>query len=444
MADPPLPVESFPDMAAAAARAVTRANTALAGASVDRMLSGGFGDIYFLRRARFDWRFYLTVDRGRVVFFFFRSTSPTEVVLDATTSFTFEPLPPSTLPPPSGPLSYRWVLPPFVIPAPDAAQVRLWAPDGADPGRTLFIALGPSREHVLAVHFRTDIEADFAFSGTDGRITFRSGDATWPLRPVLALLREFSAWAQADTSQGVEVAFVPAAGADAPDVIRILVALATGWTAASEGAHADLARRSPLAQAYAVGDMDARVLLRLTTDSRLATTDEDDPFQLVMQLRVGPREGGVHATAVIKPPDFLAAGPLHAAFGRLFRSTDVVRPLRSAIDDRELSDEALTDFLAAPASTWAVFRVARRQTHDSDVSVWKGERAARAFLLIAQVDVVVDASGDDPDLRLADHPRIQVLYWGPADVEQVPALGDAGRYVVRLLAQIRRWIALAG
>src|SRR5262245_14526414 len=100
MAGPPLPVESFPEMAPGAARAVTRANVALAGASVDRMLSSGFGDIYFLRRARFEWRFYLTLDQGRVVFFFFRSTSPTEVVLDATTSFTFEPLPPATIPPP--------------------------------------------------------------------------------------------------------------------------------------------------------------------------------------------------------------------------------------------------------------------------------------------------------------------------------------------------------
>ena len=446
MAEPPRPLEAFPETAAGAGRAVARANAALAAASLDRLLVGGFGDVFLVWRARFDWRFYVALEGRRAVFFFARSASPTEVVLDATASFTLEPLTPGALPPPAGPLAYRWVVPSFVIPAPDPAQVRLWAPDAAPADKTVFLALGRSVERVLAVRLQTDAGAQFAYSEAGRKITFSSSDSRWPLQPVISLLQAIRAWTESESDQGTEVPLTPPERLDNA-AVRILVALAQGWLGASRGGilgDGDVRPASPLVLAYGVDDLHARVVLRLTSDGDLASSDADDPFQLALQVRVGPHDGGVRAIATIRPPDFLAGGSLHEAFGRLVRSPEFVRALRSTFEDPAPPEEALADFLAASRSRWSVFRVARGRTHDTDVVVWEGTQAGRPFLLVLRADVVVDTSGTEPDVRLADRSRLRPLYWGPADAEEGPVLEDVVRYFVRLLSQVQRWIALVG
>lgn len=444
MPEEPLPIDSFPDTAAAASGAVVRANRALAVASIDRSLRGGvFNDVLFLRRASFQWRFYLARRDDEVIFFFFRSSSPAKVILDATAAFSFTPQPPDAVPLPVGPLSYRWVLPPFIIWAPRAEEVQLWGPCGAATAEnTIFLALGPSRERVLAVHFPASGTVRLSYSAEGGKVIFGAQAGRWPLRPLLDLLVARGDWAEADPERGTEVPLAPTGAAARSDVARILVALAEGWNGAAVGGRLRSEERqeliSSLLVSYAIDDLRARVLLRLSVDGDLAEEDEDDPLQLALTVRVGARDAQVVATAAINPPDFLVQGALHQAFGELVASERVVGVLHAALANPELSVEALSRFLLPSRSRWTVFRVARRQTHDTDAVVWEGQSNGRPHLLIFRANFVVDASGAAPSVQLADAPDVQAR-WTPADVSEIDVLKEDVGYLIRLLREVHRW-----
>jgi hypothetical protein len=245
-------------------------------------------------------------------------------------------------------------------------------------------------------------------------------------------------WAASAPEVGTEAPFTPRGGAADSDVVRILVALADAWIAAEAGGRTAL----PWALSYGIDDLDARILLRLGPEGRLAASREDDPLHLALDARVGRRASMVVATAFLRPPDFLAAGSLHEAFGTLVRSEAVVPALQAALADAEASVDVVRAFVASPAASWVALRVARRATHDTDVILWQSDWNGRRRLLVLRVDVVVDAGGAEPTVRLADDPRLRARMVWP-DAERLDVLEDEASYFARLLREILRWKRLA-
>jgi len=446
MTEPPLSIERFPEAAAAAARTVVEGNLELAVASMDRVLRGGRGrEIFLLRRADFEWQFNLARQGEHVVFFFVRRDSPVEVVLDATVSFSFEPLPPDSPRPPSGDTSYRWVVPPFMRWAVTPAEVGMWGPDGASAEDTIFLGLGPSGERVLAARFPGGRDLpQLAYAASGRKITFDARPGSWPLGAVLDVVAAMRAWSAADPERGTEVPFI-ASHAATSDVVRIVTALAEGWIAADQGGRISAGNREAgilvLALDYGIGHLSARVALRLGADGRLAMSHEADALQLALRVRVARRDPLVVATAAISPPDFLASGVLHEAFGTLVRSDTFAGPLRAALGNAQAPAADLAAFLGSATSRWVAFRVARRASHDTDVVVWQGAWGARPRLLVLRVDVVVEVGAAEP-VRLASDPRLRARLL-EVDVETIDMLEDEASYFARLLREIYRWRQLA-
>jgi hypothetical protein len=441
-------IKDLPARISSLAKAFSHAATSLAVTFIDQMAEadGIPGPLFSLRAARFSWRLYLVNVESQVVFFFTPPRLQEErLVLDADISFRVATVSRTHEPGRimAEAVSRRVVLPDFIKPQPSASELKEFAPANASQENAVFLTLGPQRRNFLVVMNPAEEEKTrFRYSpaGIVGSTEPQNGK--WPLEPFLDLIETIGSWVKDGFEIGPDMVLEVESLGDRSEVRRILLTIIEAYSEAVNGVRMD--RPAPgllvsaLAGQYDVSDFQARVLLRLKPDGTLASEDRDDPFQLMMLVRMIEEGENLKARVAVGPPDFLVSGALYQAF---LEELGRKEALEEIAQNLALPVEEVGRLLRVFGKSGVIFRTKREGILDTDVlALPKSASGSRAILMILG-RFTVETAKDPPrvSLEAGSIRNLLVPGQGPAtlfiDFEAV-------RYFLRLLCSIRRWIGV--
>jgi hypothetical protein len=443
-------IKDLPARISSLAKAFSHAASALAVRFIDRMVESDAipWPLFSLKAARFSWRLYLVNVESHVVFFFMPPSLQDErLVLDADISFrvatashTHEPERIM-----AEAIRRRIVLPDFIKPQPSSAEIEEFAPakEGATQKNAMFLTLGPQRRNFLVVMNPDNEEkAQFRYSPAGMPGSIEPHDGKWPLEPFLDLIETIGSWVKGGFEIGPDMVLEVESLGDRSEVRRILFTIIEAYSEAVNGVRMD--RPAPdllvsaLAGRYDVSDFQARVLLRLKPDGTLASENKDDPFQLMMLVRMIEEGENLKARVAVGPPDFLVSGVLYQAFLEELRRKEALEEIAQNL---ALPVEEVGLLLRVFGKSGVIFRTKREGILDTDVLVLpKSASGSRATLMILG-RFTVETTKDPPRVTLEAGSIRNLLV--PGQDPETPFIEfEAVRYFLRLLCCIRMWIGV--
>ena len=440
------PIESLPEETKALALGVPRAAGELLKISSERLIlpTWPIGECMVLRHVKFRWKFYVAKKGNKVVFFFFSKDRPVRIVLDTTVSFSAVPIPSTeeSIPIDSTQIYYRIVLPPFVINRPSPRQLADLAPDGATAENTILFQVGSGWQDVFAIK-----DADLTIWNV--KISYRGEPEdnkqpgrTWRLSPFLALIDSIRSWISVGFDRGEEDILEVIDGETESEPKHILRLIVDAYISAVNNIQSKPPRLKrflePLTTYYGISDYRARVLLRLKPDGTLASDDEDDPFQLLLQIYLSPETTGVKASVAIGPPDFIISGSLHEAFISSLQEESALEELESLLDS---SKDEIKNYLSRFGSRSSIFRMKRERDYDTNILVLPGVLAGRRTISILRGRFEVQAASEQPRVKLIQN-SMEKLFAGIPDSASRGLDNDTVRYFLRLVVAIKHWISV--
>lgn len=452
-------LDKLPAQISALAEAVPQASIALAKTSIDHLLEPvhGFHPLYFLSEARLAWRLYLAQEKSKIVFFFMRESSPVNVVLDTNISFRvaavsrFEQPTPIT----AESIIKRIVLPAFIKTQPSKQELKDFAPQGATQENTLFLTIGPQRKNLLAVmnpekHNLVGItEPDwwpslqYSPNGIPGAVEPDNGK--YSLKPFLDLTETLRSWVKEGFDVGLDMTFNVDSLGYQSDVRHILKTIIKAYSDAFSQVRMRETSQSKLllalAGGYEVLDFQARVVLRLRPDGSIASDNKQDPFQLLMLVRMIRERDKMKARVAIGPPDFLVSGALYAAFLEALQQKEALAEITSQLQS---SPEEVKRLLRTFAELGVIFRIKRENDGDTDILVLPDVDSGKSAALMLRGKFVVEAAKEPAHVKLRKGTIHNLLSNEPnreassVDLEDLETV----RYFLRLLDNIKRWIGV--
>ncbi|MFC1822084.1 hypothetical protein ACFL9T_05205 [Thermodesulfobacteriota bacterium] len=437
-------IERLPEETKALAQGVRKAAGELLKTSIERLMmpTWPIGECMVLRDVKFWWNFYMAKEGDEVVFFFFQKDRPVRIILDATVSFRAVPIASVEEPIPidSSQISYRIVLPPFVIAKPSPRQMTELAPEGATAENTILFQVGSGWQNVLAIK-----DAEQGVSG--GKISYigetennQGPSQTWRVIPFLALIDSIRSWISAGFDRGEEELLEMLDVANESDPKRILRLVVQAYISAVNSIQSNPPKVTsllePLVTNYGISGYQAKVLLRLKPNGELAIDDEDDPFQLLMHISLSPEKISVKARVTIGPPDFIISGPLHEAFISSLQEESALEEIGRLLG---YSKDEIKDYLSRVGTRSSIFRTKRERRSDTDILVFPGMLSGRITLSILRGRFEVHAADDPPRVRLIKN-SMKLLFAGVPSSTSRGLDNDTIKYFLRFVVAIKHWI----
>jgi hypothetical protein len=402
-----------------------------------------------LREAVIRTRFYIAARADKMIFFFVRREGAERVVLDASIEFRLTPneftSPPLTMLPEA--IAHFAVPPPFLVLEPSAADRQEFS-----------FALGVPADRVLVLELRAGTLAVFKpESGRDARIAWRLRGANAFSRLDLdsageeaaevfvSLARTVGQWVGRGFEDGREVPLdITAVATRAPVLHEIFHSICDAWARAYNETAASSGEFLP---GYEVQDYRGSILLRLKPDGAVARNDDDDPFQLLLTIRIRTQDGVPRSRIAVGPPDFLAAGALRDSFLVALNGPGAFDELAAQLNTHDNDGQLrLRSFVLAAFPSALVFRVKRMTSdggadRDTDAIIYSGAIEGREASLAVRADFIV--SGGAAGRRVEYVPGTQeVLYSNLPVGSTVRPKRDLTRYGLRLLASMENWIGV--
>jgi hypothetical protein len=349
-------------------------------------------------------------------------------------------------------ISKRIVLPPFIKTQPSKQELEKFAPLEATRENTLFLTIGPQRQNLLAVmnpekHNLVGItdphwwpKLRYSPSGVPGAIESQNGN--WFLKPFLDLTETLRSWVKDGFDVGLDMTFdVDSLGyqSDVRHILKTIIkAYSDAFSQVRMGGRSQSKLLLALAGGYEVLDFQARVVLRLRPDGSIANDNNQDPFQLLMLVRMIQEQEKMKARIAIGPPDFLVSGALYAAFLEALQQREALAEIVKLLHS---SPEEVRSLLRTFAKFGVIFRIKREDDGDTDILVLPGVDSGKSAALMLRGKFVVDAAKDPPRVELKKD-TIRNLLFNEPNRESPSVDLEAVRYFLRLLDNIKRWIGV--
>ena len=391
------------------------------------------------------WRLYVTKENGKVVFFFDRKTSPTEVFLDIDVDIEVGPSP---------------MLQPLLM---DQSDVRLiWFPPAFvyvhPPQRVLdklhmsmvdvhndyaiIVTLTGQDDDVLAAKLRSENDVQFVHAQAGERKEVSAKN--FPLSLLLSLYGIIRAWVRGDIKYRPPIKVDTTPDNDMKKVLNMLFQLfmssnnqllfnATanndrqiiGGLPDNKGSWQLLLKH--MMPYYMLNKYEASVLLKLGKDGDFAVSHQDNPFQLQVSMNAKWEDDQPALHLHVKPPDFLVSGELFDLFLEEARNhkTQLARLLD--VHEKEL-DEA---FAQAPDQA-SIFRIKKEAKNlDTELIVLPLTDHPKGDVLMFS-GIFEVTTGDNKSVKYKGGFKNLITSKGKPEPELVA-------YFVRLLKYMRKW-----
>jgi hypothetical protein len=448
--------EQYGSLAAGFRSAAARLAQSSAGQSPSRILPTNV----FIRSAEMNTRLFVTQSSQGLLFGFIRRGSETRLIMDITVNFRFEitnrQFRSVEIKP--GDLIHTATVPLFFLadPSEETAQDAAGAL-GVDRQEIFFIQLDAG---ILAVSRPEDASlARVAWQKFPGAPWARadgnpgsSHGGRWQVPPFLALARTVGLWVKRGIESGAQVPVVlpdQEEEASSKTALFTLRRLTDAWIEATNGIRNLSAlpeNTEPVSESltpeYNTAGFNARVLLRLDPEGRLAPKGErDDLFLLQAGLRVEEDDHEIARSSItLGPPDFLGGGSLYEAFLDCLEEPDPVQTLASQLGLKGREAAVLSFIRSARSSQLEaplVFRV-KHGKPDTDVITLHG--TLNALLQHVVLEAKFDVEMPDPPKVHLRKGSLEVLYTDrPAEGSPEPKGDEFVRYFLRLLTNLRNW-----
>jgi hypothetical protein len=405
-----------------------------------------------LREATVNAIFSIIAESQQAILFVFRRAGGDVVVLDSSIQFRIAPavFAAAPLPMQADAIAHFSVLPPFVVRKPAAADIRdFTAVLGGTPELFLEVPDG-----MLAMAHLDSLE--------DARVAWRASKrrsvslALNPPNPAampafVSLAQGIGQWVAKGFDGGEEVALdIGLVATRAPAVHEILDRICEAWSEVwNETAVATFAPRS-LLQAFlpgfSVADFAGSVQLRLNADGTIATTNDQDTFQLLLEVQVSAPNGAPRSRICVGPPDFLVSGQLHSSFLAALHGENGFDETAGLLEVHDPEARVqLSAFLLGCMPSALVFRVKRGRPaqgkhRDLDLVMYSGDWSGKPAALVLSAEFLV---GSQPEVSMEYVAGTQrVVYSSLAIGAQVQPQPVLAIYCLRLLASLRNWLGV--
>ncbi|MEM7355669.1 MAG: hypothetical protein AAF657_32945 [Acidobacteriota bacterium] len=454
-----LPFDDLPTLAARLASQVSAADRSLAERATAQLLRPHAPLPYVLGPVTWQWAFSLVKQPQRGFFLSLRpqrrAQQGNQIVVEIEIELRFAPVatpaPAVSLPQ----VSFQLGAPPFLVLAPNVAQLQRYAPLTSSTGvatrdNTLLLRIGPDPDDILAAWI-PDVRRKFQKAQLWYRSQSLETSSGWRLAPFVALIETLRAWLDAGPERDRVSPFAPFSDQRTdPDTIlrRIVQAYcrATKALAAPSGEATNSERLTDvgrhLTSAYTVAEFRSTAALRLDDDGSLAVQSKaDQPFLMRQSVQLERDERtGVTARVSVLPPDFLVAGALFEQFMELLSSeADTVA------DALDLRTEAFDRFLTDARQGASVVRIDRKsRQRDVNLILLRGAIDDEPRLVLLRSLFRVNTSADPPVVararRLLKKAPYEVVYQGPPAASHAVLDDDGALYFKRLLGALKSWM----
>lgn len=397
------------------AHSTIRAGRSLLGRSAAgvRGESGVPRTVLAVRRAQLTLRFFLARQREEVLFYFVKRQEPSLRPLEAQLRAVLQAVPPPA-DAPTGPGTAaaspasvkppycRLMVPPFLVLRPTMEELTRYAPSGTTADNGILFQVGPGDRERYVLGIRNP-EAEQRAAAVYTTQTRQPLDH-WPAEPFLAVIESLRLWVAEETkaTEEAEIA-LPSDPRTASDVYAAIYYFAQAYQSlAAEAARVHTEPLPPhlasLEPRYEAQDYTADIALCVDRKGYFATPEERQPISIGMCMTIGRELGGMVVRIMLRPPDFLIAGPLRDMFLEQLRSSLPIAVLQT-LELQQAS--AWTNFLDSARERAVVFRIERDKNKDIDVVVLPGVWQGGLRTIILRTNAAVDANAQPIRMKLA-------------------------------------------
>ncbi len=466
-----IPLQFLPDHAADIGRSMVCA--------AERLVKVGFArqsatrafpfETFFLTQSEFAWRFFVTQKTDKKIFFFFRRRSSEKILLDSRVTMGFklwDSIPSNLVADPEA-MRFYYNLPPFIqhFKTTKAAQNKHFFPPGDGktahgPKDNLLVALGNGNEDMLGLAGVDDGNPKLRYTPKAGEIRDFDGKDNWPMIVVIELIQAIRNWVGNKIQKEKAYPFTPFrdesnAGANSKDRIvhsvieNISRAYCSGFSAVLYGNGTIFDRSASMGIGYGINDYQAKVSMRLDEEGQLSGDEDDNTFQLALNLSIVPENSGPQVHVAVEPPDYLVAGEFRQKFldtivengSALKKICGDIKAFLGSDGDEKILKNKILGFIQKAGSESVIFRINRKKDKDTDIIVLRAPFDGIEYRMILCSDFKITSNTLEREVFLVKPKDIKILHFLPAHrMEGYLENKRLAQHFLHLLADMQRWL----